>query len=160
VTLRRRQVVDPAGVAWTVGRRWWTWRRALSVREMAAMIRDQNPQPGAVAEPFRPTNALLKMLLALVQSIVWLVVTAGKVFLIACVAAVFLVLSLLDLIGQLIALPVVLVARKLRLARWPVQINRRGRFHSAEYIYGFGPAADLRDGVIARIARGDRGSTA
>jgi len=72
--------VDPAGVEWSVRRRWYPWRRMLSLRDLwsSASREDEDPAPEAPApEPSAlPRNVVLKVLLVVVMPIV----LAARVF--------------------------------------------------------------------------------
>lgn len=65
-----------------------------------------------------------------------------------------LVASLLDLAVQLVALPFVLLARLVRLAAWPVQVDREDKHVRTVRVKGFAAAAALRDAQVAQVREG------
>jgi hypothetical protein len=104
-------VTDPEGKAWTVRRRWFPWRRALSVRSIWHSTPDSDkPDDDATpanegAESKSSGNPVLNAILTIVGLLLWLVVTAGKAVLILLAAVVVITLSLADLILQLLVMP-------------------------------------------------------
>lgn len=63
--------------------------------------------------------------------------------------------SLIELLAELVVMPIVLLLRLLGNARWPVQINRKGEHFATRYADDFAAAAALRDEVADRIEAGD-----
>jgi hypothetical protein len=154
-------VTDPEGKAWTVRRRWFPWRRALSVRSIWHSTPDSDkPDDDATpanegAESKSSGNPVLNAILTIVGLLLWLVVTAGKAVLILLAAVVVITLSLADLVLQLLVMPVVLLARVCGVMRWPVQLDREHQFVRTEFADGFDAATVLRDDLSARIQRGE-----
>jgi hypothetical protein len=155
------EVVDPAGVRWRVRRQWYPWRRR------ASLIDAWNSSPAEPAETEEttpeskssdsglPKNFLLKAILIAVAFIVWAVVGIGKVLLYSVLALLFVAASLIELVAELIAMPIVLLLRLLGAARWPVQISRKGEHFATRYADDFATATALRDDVAGRIEAGD-----
>jgi hypothetical protein len=155
------QVTDPDGKAWMVRRRWFPWRRALSLRSIWHSMPDGD-KPGEdteanaeSAESESSGNPVLNAILTIVGLLLWLVVTAGKAVLILLAAIVVIALSLADLILQLLAMPFVLLARVCGVMRWPVQVEREHQFVRTEFADGFDAAAALRDGLSTQIQCGE-----
>jgi len=66
------RVVGPDGKVWTVRRRWFPWRRALSLRALWHSTPDEPAEePSESTGPENPVLAVIGVLL-------WLVITAGK----------------------------------------------------------------------------------
>ena len=102
-----------------------------------------------------PKSFLLKAILIAVAFIVWAVVGIGKILLYSVGALLFVVVSLIELVAELIAMPIVLLLRLLGAARWPVQISRKGEHFDTRYADDFTAAAALRDEMAGRIEAGD-----
>lgn len=153
------RVTDPDGKAWTVRRRWFPWRRALSLRSIWHSTPDADkPDEGANAETAdseSPKNPVLNAILTIIGLLLWLVITAGKAVLILLAAAVAITLSLADLILQLLVMPLVLLARVCGVMRWPVHVERENQFVRTEFADGFDAAAALRDNLSTQIQRGE-----
>ena len=153
------RVTDPDGKVWTVRRRWFPWRRALSLRAIwHSLPDDDKPAEDATAESAESEssgNPVLNAILAIIGLLLWLVVTAGKAVLILLAAVVVITLSLADLILQLLAMPFVLLARAGGVMRWPVQVDRERQFVRTEFADGFDAAVVLRDGLSEQIQRGE-----
>jgi hypothetical protein len=154
-------VTDPDGKAWTVRRRWFPWRRALSLRSVWHSTPDGG-KPGENATPANEGadsessgNPVLNAILTPVGLLLWLVITAGKAVLILLAAVVVITLSLADLILQLLVMPFVLLARVCGVMRWPVQVEREHQFVRTEFADGFDSAAVLRDDLSTQIQRGE-----
>ena len=64
------------------------------------------------------------------------------------------VASLLDLAAQLVALPFVVLARTVRLAPWPVQLDKADKHVRTLWVRGFARAGRLRDEQMAAIRAG------
>ena len=145
----RSRVVGPDGVAWTVWRRWFAWRRALGLREVwfssTATSDEQDPQPEQADHP---------LLLRVLGIVLWLVIGAGKAVLIAVAVVLVVAASTVDIVLQLLVLPVVVLARVAGLASWPVQIERANLHVRTEHARGFAEAGALRDGLVAQIRAG------
>jgi hypothetical protein len=148
---RPSRVTGPDGEAWTVRRRWFPWRRALSLRALWHSTPDGDKPDEAATESTGPTNPVL----AVVGVLLWLVITAGKAVLILLAAAIAITLSVTDLIVQLLVMPFVLLARACGMLRWPVQVERKHQFVRTEFADGFDAAAVLRDDLSAKIQRGE-----
>jgi hypothetical protein len=146
------RVTDPDGNAWTVRRRWFPWRRALSLRALWHSTPDGD-KPDDDAKPSESSD--LNPVLATIGVLLWIVITAGKAVLILLAAVVAIILSVTDLIPQLLVMPFVLLARACGVMPWPVQVDREHRFVRTEFADGFDAAAVLRDDLSARIQRGE-----
>jgi hypothetical protein len=153
-------VVDPVGVRWRVRRRWYPWRRRVSLLEAwnsspdePAESEETTPE-GESSDSGLPRNFLLKAILITVAFIVWAVVGVGKVLLYSVGALLFVTVSLIELIAELIVMPIVLLLRLLGAARWPVQINRKGEHFATRYAHDFAAATALRDEVAGQIELG------
>jgi len=143
------RVTGPDGKPWTVRRRWFPWRRALSLRALWHSTPDEPAdEPSDSTGPTNPVLAVIGVLL-------WLVITAGKAALILLAAVVALALSMTDLVLQFAVMPFVLLARVCGVMRWPVQIERENRFVRTEFADGFDAAGALRDDLSAQIQRGE-----
>jgi len=143
------RVTGPDGKAWTVRRRWFPWRRALSLRALWHSTPDEPAaEPSESTGPSNPVLAVIGVLL-------WLVITAGKAALILLAAVVAIVLSATDLVLQLLVMPFVLLARACGVMRWPVQVEREHQFVRTEFADGYDAAATLRDDLSTQIQRGE-----
>ena len=153
------RVTGPDGTAWTVRRRWFPWRRALSLRSLWHSTPDgDKPDEDANAESTEsesPKNPVMNAILTGIGLLLWLVITAGKAVLILLAAVVAITLSLADLILQLLVMPFVLLARVSGVMRWPVQVDREHQFVRTEFADGFDAAAALRDDLSTQIQRGE-----
>ena len=159
------QVTDPDGKTWTVRRRWYPWRRALSLSSIWHSTPDGDKADKAVedakatdpksGESEASGNPFLNAILATVGVILWLVITAGKAVLILLAAVVAIILSFADLILRLLVMPFVLLARLCGVMRWPVQVNRDHQFVGTQFADGFDAAAALREDLIMQIQRGE-----
>ena len=161
-----RNVTSPDGVRWTVRRRWYPWRRAMSIRDTWNSTPDgtEAAQEGAVPEGAEgesaekdsglPKNFLLKALFITLAAIVWVVIGVGKVLLYGTGAAIFIVISLAELALQLIVMPFALLLRATGASRWPVQINRDSKHFGTKYADGYESAAALRDDLAGRLEHG------
>jgi hypothetical protein len=145
------RVTGPDGEAWTVRRRWFPWRRALSLRALWHSTPDGDKPDEAATDSTGPTNPVL----AVVGVVLWLLITAGKAALIVLAATIAIVLSVSDLILQLLVMPFVLLARACGMLAWPVQVEREHQFVRTEFADGFDAAAALRDDLSAQIQRGE-----
>lgn len=152
------RVTDPDGKAWTVRRRWFPWRRALSVRSISHSTPDGKADEGAnpsTEESTQSGNPVVSALLATIGVLLWILITAGKAVLILLAAAIAITLSAADFILQLLVMPFVLLARAAGVMRWPVQIEREHQFVRTEFADGFDAAAVLRDDLSTQIQRGE-----
>jgi Flp pilus assembly protein TadB len=155
------RVAGPDGKTWTVRRRWFPWRRALSLRTLWHSTPDGDkadddatPTEGA-AKSEKSGNLFATIVLGTIGGLLWLVITAGKAALILLAAVVAIVLSVTDLVLQLLVMPFVLLARACGVMRWPVQVEREHQFVRTEFADGFDAAAALRDDLSTQIQRGD-----
>lgn len=151
------RVTDPDGATWTVRRRWFAWRRALSLRALWHSTPDGDKPVEDVKPPVDEAtgNRIGNAVLAVIGVLLWIVITAGKAILILLAAAVAIALSATDLVLQLLVMPFVLLARAAGMLRWPVQVERENQFVRTEFADGFDAAAVLRDDLSARIQRGE-----
>jgi hypothetical protein len=85
---------------------------------------------------------------------VWIVLGIGKVLMYLVAALLFVAISLVELVAELVAMPIVLLLRLLGAARWPVQINRQGKHFATRYADDFTAATVLCDEVAGQIALG------
>jgi hypothetical protein len=155
-------VTDPDGKKWSVRRRWFPWRRALSLTAIWHSLpdgdkpdEDAKPSNAESAEAQSSGNPVLNGVLTIIGLLLWLVVTGGKAVLILLAAVVAIILSLADFTLQLLVMPFVLLARACGLARWPVQVDREHQFVRTEFADGFEGAAVLRDDLTTQIQRGE-----
>jgi hypothetical protein len=146
------RVTDPDGKVWTVRRRWFPWRRAISLRALWHST-PTGHKPDDDAKPSESSD--LHPVLAFIGVLIWLLVTAGKAVLILLAAVVAITLSVTDLIVRLIVMPFVLLARACGVMRWPVQVDREHQFVRTEFADGYNAAAVLRDGLSTTIHRGE-----
>jgi hypothetical protein len=143
------RVVGPDGKVWTVRRRWFPWRRALSLRALWHSTPDEPAEePSESTGPESPVLAVIGVLL-------WLVITAGKAALILLAGLIAIVLSVTDLLLQLLVMPFVLLGRACGVMRWPVQVEQEHRFVRTEFADGFDAAAALRDELSTQIQHGE-----
>lgn len=154
------QVTDPNGTAWTVRRRWFPWRRALSLRSLWHSTPDgektaEEPSSEETSKPRESGNLFLTIVLGTIGGLLWLIITAGKAVLILLAAVLAITLSLADLVLQLVVMPFVLLARVSGVMRWPVQVEREHQFVRTEFADGFDAAAALRDDLSTQIQRGE-----
>jgi hypothetical protein len=154
-----RIVVDPDGVTWNVRRRWYPWRRHMSLREFwTSTPTEPTPEPPEEAEPedsSLPRNVVAKVLLVALAAVVWVVYHVGKVLFYTVVVVLFLVISLIELALEIVVMPITLALRVVGAARWPVEIGRQGKHFGTRHAKDFPAAGELRDGLAARIQRGD-----
>ena len=151
-------VIDPDGKTWTVRRRWFPWRRALSLRSLWHSTPDdekRDAEQAPEADSSKSGNLFLTVVLGTIGMLLWLVVTAGKAVLILLAAMLAMVLSVADLVLQLLVMPFVLLARAAGVLRWPVQVEREHQFVRTEYADGFDAAGVLRDDLSTQIQRGE-----
>ena len=153
------RVTGPDGKSWTVRRRWFPWRRALSLRSLWHSTPDsdtpaEDAKPES-SEPEKSGNLFLTIVLGTIGGLIWLVITAGKAVLILLAAVLAITLSMVDLVLQLLVMPFVLLARVCGMMRWPVQVEREHQFVRTELADGFDAAAALRDDLSMQIQRGE-----
>ncbi|MDT5324817.1 MAG: hypothetical protein QOF25_1969 [Mycobacterium sp.] len=109
-------------------------------------------EAGESSDSGLPRNFLLKAILICLAGIVWIVLGIGKVLLYSVAALLFVAISLVELVGELIAMPIVLLLRLLGAARWPVQINRHGK----TFRYQVRGRLRRGHGIVRRGGRPDR----
>jgi hypothetical protein len=151
------RVTAPDGSTWTVRRRWFPWRRALSLQAIWHGIPDDKPSDTTATstdDPESPGNPIVHAILVGLAAVIWLVIQAGKAALIALAALIAVTLSLADLMLQLLVMPFVLLARAFGVMQWPVQIEREKKHFRTEHADGFDAAATLRDELAAQIQSG------
>lgn len=151
-------MTDPDGKAWTVRRRWFPWRRALSLRALwhstpdGAKPAEETPSE---TESTESGNPVVNGILAIIGVLLWVAINVGKAVFILLAAVIAITLSATDLILQLVVMPFVLLARTCGMTRWPVQVEREHQFVRTEFADGFDSAANLRDDLCAQIQRGE-----
>lgn len=154
--------VDPDGVEWSVRRRWYPWRRALSLRDLwsstpggkkTATEADKTETTEA-EESTLPKNFLLKAFFIVAAAIVWVVYSVGKLLFYTAVVVLFLVGSIVELAVALVVMPITLLLRVIGQSRWPVEIGRQGEHVLTRHADDFAAAGELRDGLITDIGRG------
>jgi hypothetical protein len=155
------KVVDPDGITWNVRRRWYPWRRNMSLRELWAYTQsddtDAEPDQTDAVEPedsTLPRNIVAKVFFVVLAGIVWVVYSVGKVLFYTAVVALFLVISVIELILEIVVMPVTLILRAVGAAKWPVEIDRRGKHFGTRHAKDYGAAGELRDGLVAQIQAG------
>lgn len=158
------KVVDPTGVTWRVTRRWYPWRRNLSLRdflttdpknETETETATEDAEPTATSsEPDLPKNVVLNVLFLLLGVVVWIVMGVGKVLFYTGVIALFLVASLIELVLALLIMPVAVLLRLAGMVRWPIEIVRAGKHFVTEHAGDFGAAGALRDRLSEDIGAG------
>ncbi|SOJ55315.1 hypothetical protein MSIMFB_02804 [Mycobacterium simulans] len=156
------RVLAPDGSAWTVRRRWWPWRRVLSLRAIwYSTGEDDKPSGGddealstESVQPESSSNPVVHAILVVLAAVIWLVAQAGKAALIVLAAVIVMLLALIDFVLQVLVMPLVLLARTCGVMSWPVQIDREKRYFRTEHVRGFGAAAALCDELEAQIQRG------
>jgi hypothetical protein len=150
------RVTAPDGSAWTVRRRWYPWRRALSLRELwNTSSADDKPADADTEPDDSPQNPVVHAILVVLAACIWLVIQAGKAVLILLAVIIAVTLSTVDLVLQLLVMPFSLLTRAGRVTRWPVQIDRDKHHFRTEYACGFSAAGALRDDLAAQIQRGE-----
>lgn len=154
--------VDPDGVEWSVRRRWYPWRRALSLRDLwsatpggkKAETEADTTETTEPEESTLPKNFLLKAFFIVVAAIVWVVYSVGKLLFYTAVVVLFLVGSIIELAVALVVMPITLLLRVIGQSRWPVEIGRQGEHVLTRHADDFAAAGELRDGLITDIGRG------
>jgi hypothetical protein len=152
--------VDPDGVEWTVRRRWYPWRRALSLRDLWSSTpggKKAEPDAGEATdaeESSLPKNFLLKAVVIVAAAAVWIVYGAGKLLFYTAVVLLFLAGSLIELAFAVAIMPITLLLRLIGQARWPVEIGREGEHFGTRHAGDFAAAGELRDALITEIGRG------
>ena len=155
-------VVDPDGVTWSVRRRWYPWRRALSLRDLwdatpgGKKADPAEPAPADAEESELPRNLLLKVSFVVLAAIVWVVYGIGKLLFYTVVVVLFLVGSLVEGALELVVMPITLLLRLIGIGTWPVDIGRDGERFDTRHADDFAAAGQLRDGLLADIRRGIR----
>jgi hypothetical protein len=163
-------VVDPGGVQWTVRRRWYPWRRALSLRDLWSSTPGGKKAGGEEAdgkkaeadadeatgaeESALPKNFLLKVFVIVTAAAVWVVYGAGKLLFYTVVVLLFLAGSLVELALAVLVMPITLLLRLIGQARWPVEIGRHGEHFGTRHAGDFAAAGELRDKLITEIGSG------
>jgi hypothetical protein len=155
------EVVDPHGIAWNVHRRWYPWRRNMSLRELWAHTQsddtDAEPEKTDAVESedsSLPRNIVAKVFLVVLAAVVWVVFHVGKVLFYTAVVALFLAISVIELILEIIVMPVTLVLRVIGATKWPVEIHRKGKHFGTRHAKDYGAAGELRDGLVTQIREG------
>ena len=149
--------VDPDGVEWSVRRRWYPWRRALSLRDLWSSApggKKTETETTETGESTLPKNFLLKAFFIVAAAIVWVVYSVGKLLFYTAVVVLFLVGSIVELAIALVVMPITLLLRVVGQSRWPVEIGRQGEHILTRHAEDFAAAGELRDGLIADIGRG------
>ena len=154
--------VDPDGVEWSVRRRWYPWRRALSLRDLWSSTPGGKKTEAELDETATteteestlPKNFLLKAFFIVAAAIVWVVYSVGKLLFYTAVVVLFLVGSIVELAVALIVMPIALLLRVIGQSRWPVEVGRQGEHVLTRHAEDFAAAGELRDGLLADIGRG------
>ena len=152
--------VDPDGVEWAVRRRWYPWRRALSLRDLWSAAPSGSKADAETAETAEtdesslPKNFLLKAFFIVAAAIVWVVYSVGKLLFYTVVVLLFLLGSVIELVLALAVMPITLLFRLIGQSRWPVEISRHGEHVGTRHAGGFAAAGELRAGLITEIERG------
>ena len=155
--------VDPDGVEWSVRRRWYPWRRALSLRDLwsstpggkkTETAADKTETTEAEEESALPKNFLLKAFFIVAAAIVWVVFGVGKLLFYTAVVVLFLLGSVVELAAALTVMPIALLLRVIGQSRWPVEIGRQGEHVLTRHAEDFAAAGVLRDGLLTDIGRG------
>lgn len=154
------KVVDPSGVTWRVTRRWYPWRRNLSLRDF--LTAEPKAEPDVAEDeaavggdaPDLPKNIVLRVLFLLLGVVVWIVVGLGKVLFYTGVVVLFLAASLVELVLALLITPIAVLLRLAGMARWPVEIIGGGKHFATEHAGAFGAAGALRERLAEDIAAG------
>lgn len=157
------EVTAADGSTWTVRRRWYPWRRALSLQAIWYSTTSDDDKPSDTNTTSSESddssgNPVLHAIFVIVAAIVWLVIQAGKAALILLAVVIVVVVSTVDLVLQLLVMPFVLLARACGVMRWPVQINREKVHFRTEHARGFSAAAALRDKLGVQIQTAALGS--
>ncbi len=153
------KVVDPDGITWNVRRRWYPWRRNMSLRELWAYTQseDAEPEQTDAVEPedsSLPRNIVAKVFFVVLAAVVWVVYSLGKVLFYTAVVALFLVISVVELILEIIVMPITLALRVMGAAKWPVEIDRKGKHFGTRHAKDYGSAGELRDDLVGQIQAG------
>lgn len=135
--MARAKVTDPGGAQWRVWRRWYAWRRWVTLGDIWRAI------PGTSGDGRYSGGDPISDFIGFIIAIPFLVL-----------GAVGLVVTLVDLVAQLIALPFVLLARLLGLTTWPVQLDQAHKHIRTDRVRGFGRAGDLRDQLVVEVREG------
>lgn len=148
--------VDPDGVEWSVRRRWYPWRRALSLRDLwsASPAGKKAGTEEPAEESTLPRNVVLKVFFIVAAAIVWIVYSVGKVLFYTAVVILFLAGSVIELVLAIIVMPITLLLRLIGQSRWPVEIGRQGEHVATRHAADFAAAGELRDGLLTDIGRG------
>jgi len=152
--------VDPDGIEWSVRRRWYPWRRALSLRDLWSSASGSGTTDAvaetadADEEPNLPKNVALKAFLVAIAAVLWVVYGVGKLLFYTGVALLFFVGSVVELAVALVVMPITLSLRVFGANGWPVDVVRQGEHVLTRRAKDFAEAGDVRDGLIADIGRG------
>lgn len=130
--MARVAVIDPSGAQWRVWRRWYAWRRWLTLGDV------WNGTPGTGSDRYGNSDGVDDAVSVLLFPLI----------------LIALAVSLADLALQLVVLPFILVARLVRLAGWPVQSDRAGKFVRTSRVRGFAQAGVLRDELVEQVRLG------
>jgi hypothetical protein len=72
-------VTDPDGKTWTVRRRWFPWRRALSLRSLWHSTPEADKPSAATPQNSTESgNLFLTIVVGTIGGLLWLIITAGK----------------------------------------------------------------------------------
>ncbi|MBJ7339791.1 hypothetical protein [Mycolicibacterium sp.] len=151
-------VVDPGGIQWTVRRRWYPWRRALSLRDLWSSTpggkKPDTDDETPAEDSSLPKNIVLKVLFVAAAAVVWVGYGIGKLLFYAIVVVLFLVGSVIELALALVVMPITLLLRVIGRGRWPVEISRQGEHFGTRHADDFAGAGELRAAMIDGIGRG------
>ena len=135
--MARAKVSDPDGAEWRVWRRWYVWRRWITLRDVWGAL------PGNSSDGRNTGDDSISDTIEFIIAIPFLLL-----------AAVGLVISLVDLAVQLIALPFAVLSRLVRLTGWPVQLDQGNKHVRTDRVKGFGRAGAHRDEMVVEVRDG------
>lgn len=137
--MARVKVTDLDGAEWRVWRRWYVWRRRVTMRDVWRALPGTSGDGRSGSTGGDSISDFIEFVIALPFLLI---------------AAVGLVVSLVDLVFQLIALPFALVSRLVRLTSWPVQLDRADKHVRTDRVKGFGRAGAHRDAMVVEVREG------
>lgn len=135
----------------------------MSMRELWAYTQNDSqnesePSPTDAETPADsslPRNIVAKVFFVVLAALVWVGYTVGKVLFFAAVVVLFFVISVIELVLELVVMPITLTLRVLGMARWPVEIGCQGKHFGTRHAKDYAAAGELRDGLATQIEGGD-----